>query len=68
MAAPIDEPLFTMPIENERIGPGTFWATAFTTVGHAPPSPTDNRKRNAPRVKAPVANACNATASDHQST
>src|SRR3954470_3389916 len=63
--APRLEPLLHTPIASVRASGGTHVATALANAGHAAPSPTASRLRNAPRLNGPRANPVSIPAPDH---
>ena len=63
--APTAEPLLKKPEARARSVSGNHSATTLTAPGQLPASPMPSRKRNTPRLTAPLAKACRNAAADH---
>ena len=64
--APIAEPLLNRPDANARSRSGNHSATTFTPAGQLPASPIPSRKRNIPKLRAPLEKTCRIELMDHQ--
>ena len=68
MAAPNEEPLSKSATAHPRSRRGNHSATAFVAPGQFAASPAPRRKRNAQKLRKPLAREVSIAASEYQST
>src|SRR5882724_8281826 len=68
MAAPTDEPLSKNATAKARSRLGNHSATAFVAAGQFADSPAPSRKRNAQKLRSPLAREVSMAAAEYQRT